>query len=1406
MHTLSEVTSVSGDAGNFTVSLKKDARYIDINKCTGCGDCAAACPVSLPSLFEQGLGDRKATYRPYAQAVPGAYAITKKDKSPCTNACPDHVNAHAYVSLVSQKKYPEALEVINRTLPLPGIIGRVCPHPCEDVCRRQEVDAPISICTIKRFVADQVDVESTPIPEITPRNEKVAIIGAGPAGLSAAYFLALEGFAVTIFESLPVGGGMLRVGIPDYRLPPSVLEQEIRSITRLGVDIRYNTALGHDITIDSLMADGFESVYLAVGAHASMKLNIPGEDTEGVITGVQFLRETALYERKSVSGHVVVVGGGDVAIDAARSAVRMGADKVSILYRRTRAEMPARNEEIEDALEEGVQIEFLMAPVEVVAENGKVTGLKCLSMELGQPDESGRRRPVPIPGSEFIAPCDVIIPAIGQRVNPAFLEGSDGVELTKWNTIIADPISCETSRKGVFAGGDAQSGPWIAIGAVAAGRQAAESIRRHINGENLTAGRDPIEEPQKNFNPIPDNIERLNREHMDRIPMQDRLSGFAEVEKGFTEEQAVAEAGKCLNCMVCCECYECVKACGADALTLATHLEKPAVEDLDVGAIVLAPGFSPYDPSDLDFYGFGALPNVVTSMQYERMLSASGPFGGHLVRPSDHQEPKKIAWIQCVGSRDQNKCKNSYCSSVCCMYAVKEAVISKEHAGDDLECAIFFMDMRTPGKEFERFYEGAKTKHGIRFERSRIHTIEPTAGGNELSIRYVTEDGKTINEKFDMIVLSIGLETPPELVELANRLNIELTPGNFCKTETFNPVATSREGIFVCGAFQGPKDIPQSVIDASAAAAAAGEMLTIARNTMTKTKEIVPETNVVGERPKIGVFICKCGTNIAGVVDVPGVRDYAAGLPYVEYVNDNLYTCSQDTQDIMTQIIQEQNLNRVVVAACTPKTHEPLFQETLINAGLNKYLFEMTNIRNHDSWVHKNNPKLATEKAKDLVRMAVAKVALMEPLIETELTVHQTAMVIGGGISGLSSAQNLANQGYETHLIERDSRLGGQALKLFHTAKGENVQENVAALIASVENNKKVHIHLDTELTGVEGFVGNFVSTLTQNGNSETLEHGIAVLATGAMPYTTTEYDYGKDSRILTALELDQKLIADDPMLKKLNSAVFIQCVGSREPERMYCSRVCCAHSIENALELKKRDPNINIYILYRDIRTYGEKEYLFKQAREKGVIFIRYSLDNKPIVTANNGSITVTVTDHVLGRPIELSVDLVTLATAIVPYRDEKLANFFKVPMNEDGFFIEKHAKLGPSEFATDGTFLCGMAHYPKPIDESIAQAKAAASRAVTLLSQETIFSNGTIAEVESGKCAACGVCVSICPYSAPAFATEGRFAGKAEINPVLCKGCGLCVASCRSGAIHLKGFDTDQIFSQIFEMDEAI
>ncbi len=851
------------------------------------------------------------------------------------------------------------------------------------------------------------------------------------------------------------------------------------------------------------------------------------------------------------------------------------------------------------------------------------------------------------------------------------------------------------------------------------------------------------------------------------------------------------------------KCGSCKKKCPTGAID---YDQKEKQITLNVGSVILAPGFEPFNPKGLDNYQYASYPNVITSLEFERILSASGPTGGHVVRPSDHKEPQKIAWFQCVGSRDLNKCDNAYCSSVCCMYAIKEAVIAKEHAGDKLDCSIFFMDMRTPGKEFERFYENAKKKSGVNFIRSRVHTINPMGDTGDLELRYVTENGELKVEVFDMVVLSIGLQTPPALVDLAGKLGIELTSGKFCKTDTFTPVATSKEGIFVCGAFQGPKDIPQAVVDSSAAAAAAAELLSEARNTKTKTVEVVSERNVVGERPKIGVFVCDCGINIAGVVNVPSVVEYAATLPYVEFVAENMFSCSQDNQDNMAKLIKEKGLNRIVVAACTPKTHEPLFQETLLNAGLNKYLFEMTNIRNQDSWVHKNNPDLATAKAKDLVRMAVAKVALMEPLKEVELAMNHTAMVIGGGVSGMTAAKTLANQGFKTHLIERTENLGGQALNLYHTAKGENIQENVDKMIESVTTDPNIAIHLNTSLQHVDGFVGNFVTTLASNGATETIEHGVAIVATGAKPLTPTEYDYGKSPRILTSLELDQKMLQKDPAIDRLNAAVFIQCVGSREPERLYCSRVCCAHSVENALELKKRNPDMNVYILYRDIRTYGEKEYLYKQAREKGVIFIRYALDNKPVVRAGDGNVTVTVTDHVLGRPMELTVDMVCLATAIVPYADEQLANFFKVPMNEDGFFIEKHAKLGPSEFATDGTFLCGMAHYPKPIDESVAQAKAAVSRAVTLLSKDKIFSSGTIAEVEVMKCASCGVCMSICPYSAPSFAETGRFAGKAQINPALCKGCGLCVASCRSGAIHLKGFDTDQIFSQIFELDAAI
>jgi heterodisulfide reductase subunit A len=850
---------------------------------------------------------------------------------------------------------------------------------------------------------------------------------------------------------------------------------------------------------------------------------------------------------------------------------------------------------------------------------------------------------------------------------------------------------------------------------------------------------------------------------------------------------------------LCIGCGLCEKVCLAEAVRFD---DKPRKTDLEVGALILALGNEVFDPSSLDTYSYTKSPNIVTSMEFERILSASGPYMGHLMRPYDREEPRKIAWLQCVGSRDNHENCNPYCSSVCCMYAIKEAVIAMEHAHGDIDAAIFYMDMRTYGKDFEEYYDRAREEHGVRFICSRVHTVEPLEDG-DLRIRYTDGAGELKEEIFNLVILSVGFEVGKSNVDLCERLGIKLNKNAFAKTNSFLPVTTSKPGVYVCGTMQGPKDIPQSVMESSAAAAASSMLLSESRWTRTKKREIPAQTNVTGEPPRIGVFVCQCGINISGVVNVPEVREYATTLPYVTYAEDNMYTCSQDTQIKMAEVIREQGINRVVVAACTPKTHEPLFQETLVAAGLNKYLFEMTNIRNQDSWVHANDPVAATEKAKDLVRMAVAKAALIEPLPDAELGLNPETLVIGGGVAGMVSAKNLADQGYEVHLVERSDVLGGQARFLNKTWKGEDIQSYVRDLINDIGKNPHIHIYLSTELVDVEGFVGNFKTLLrNKKGEEFPLEHGVAIIATGGKEHKAKEYLYGEDPRVLTHQEMDALLRKDALSIKKIKSVAFIQCVGSREPDRPYCSRVCCTHTMGSVLELKRINPDINVYVMYRDIRTYGEREDLFTQARKQGVIFFRYDLRNKPKVKSGNHALEIEVKDPILNKTITIQADLLTLATAIEPSEIFKLAEFFKLPVNKDGFFIEAHPKLRPVDFAIDGVFLCGMAHFPKSMDESIAQALAAASRATGLIATGKVFSSGTVAHVNPLFCSSCGVCVAICPYSAPSFIEEGHFTGKAEINPVLCKGCGLCVSSCRSGAINLKGFGEDQIMAMINEI----
>jgi heterodisulfide reductase subunit A-like polyferredoxin len=1387
--TLSELINLEGEPGHFTATVKRHPRYVIEDKCTGCSECTQVCPVDIPDEFNRCLGTRKGIAKLYAQATPNIFGILKNGHSPCKMTCPARVNVQGYVQLIKQKEYLKAVALIRQRNPLSAICGRICTHPCEAECTRGKADDPIAIRLLKRFASDkememlaagklELPEEKTPAPDA----KKVAIIGGGPAGLTAANDLADAGFAVTVYEAMPAAGGMLRYGIPEYRLPKRVLDHEIEVIRRKGVKFVYDCRVGKDVTFATLQKD-FAAVFISAGAQKSRKLRVEGEDKSGVSHGVEFLRQAASAQKPAVKNRVLVIGGGNVAVDVARTALRLGAKQVEMICLEQRHEMPAYKEEIEATLAENIRIRDGWGPKRILG-NGSVTGIelkRCTRVF----DENKRFNPAFDENDLATVEADQIIVAIGQAVDEELV--SHITVQNERGCFKADKVTGQTSVPGIFAGGDNASGPATVIDAVAAGKRVAESIERYLKGKDLLGGRfeDSLRPLPPAFLPTLDKVEKKSRPHAGELAPASRVNNFDEVEKGLTEEEALAEAERCLNCALCSECNRCVETCKQHAID---HAMREQTVQLEVGSVILTPGFKEFDARRKGEFGYGRYDNVVTSVQFERMLSAAGPFEGHVVRLSDGREARRIGWIQCVGSRDSS-CGNEYCSSICCMMATKQALVAGDHV-HDLDATIFYMDIRAHGKDFDQYYERARAQKHIHYLKSIPSRIVQVPGSKDLRVSYIDENSRLQQRDFDLVVLSVGMEPPHGLAELASRLGIKLNGFGFCETDRLLPLSTSRPGVFVGGAAQEPKDIPETVTQASAAASMAMELLAPARNTLVTKKSYPTEHDVADESPRLGVFVCHCGMNIASVVDVESVVKRIEHEPDVVLANHTMFTCSDTSLSNIKDMIHQHRLNRIVVASCTPRTHEPLFRETLREAGLNPYLFEMANIRDQCSWVHSAAPQSATDKAVDLVKMAIARARTLSPLEGGTLQVDQTGIVIGGGLSGMTAALALADQGFNVHLIEQSDRLGGTLHDIHRTFEHDDIAAFTRGLIDRVQRHPHIKSYLEAEITGITGHIGKFHVALAKGGTSFEVTGGAIIVATGAQAAKTTDFLYGKSDRVLTQVELEKQL-HEKTWPAKGQNVVMIQCVGSRNEKHPYCSRICCSMAVKNALDIKQRDPNANVYVLYRDVRTYGFREIYYQRVREAGVVFIRYTPDAPPQVTDNNG-LVVTLKSPDLPDVLEIEAGNVVLSTGVevdLP-NNKRISDMLKVPLNADGFYVEAHMKLRPVDFTTEGIFLCGLAHSPKFIDENISQARAAAARAATVLSKTELDVSAQVSYVDQQKCISCMTCVTVCPYSAPYCNKDG----KGQIEAAKCMGCGICAAECPARAIQLHHFETDQ------------
>lgn len=846
-------------------------------------------------------------------------------------------------------------------------------------------------------------------------------------------------------------------------------------------------------------------------------------------------------------------------------------------------------------------------------------------------------------------------------------------------------------------------------------------------------------------------------------------------------------------------CKICQGVCPADAIDYTQPDEESEIE---IGAMILCPGVDRFDARVRGEFGFGRYSNVLTTIQFERMLSASGPFEGHVVRQSDGRETRRIAFIQCVGSRD-SKCGNDYCSSVCCMAATKQAMVAREHV-DGLEVTIFYMDIRAFGKGFDQYYERARSQDGIEYIKSIPSRVLESPGTKNLMLRFMNEKSELEEREFDLVVLAVGMDPKPTVSATLSRLGIDLNEFGFCATDRLSPLETSREGIFVAGAFQEPKDIPETVTQASAAASKSMELLAQARNTLIDKKTYPEEHDITDEEPRIGVFVCHCGINISSVIDVERVAEVALSEPQVVTTTHTMFACSEASLSEIKDSIHKHRLNRIVVASCTPRTHEPLFRETMREAGLNPYLFELANIRDQCSWVHSSDPEAANEKAIELVRMSIARARLLSPLTAESIAINQDGLVVGGGLSGMNAALSLADQGFSVHLVERTGSLGGHLTDIHGTLEHDDISGFTNDLINRVSSHDNIKVHMETEIAAVAGQIGSFIITLSKNGENSEVPCGAVIVATGAVYAETSEFLHNESNNVLTQLELEKGL-HHNTFKGDGKNIVMIQCVGSRNSEREYCSRICCSVAVKNALKIKEQSPDANIFVLYRDIRTYGFREEYYKKAREKGVVFIRYNEESPPVVSDDTG-LLVSVDSPDFPETIEIETDNVVLSTGIKATEDNrKLSDLLKVPLNADGFYVEAHLKLRPVEFANEGIFLCGLAHSPKFIDENISQARAAAARAATVLSKTHLETSAQVSHVDQNKCISCMTCVKSCPYGAPFVNLDH----KAQVAAAKCMGCGICASECPARAIQLSNFESRQfnvMLDSLFQPWEAL